>query len=319
MPNRILYACALAGILPAGACPAGAQPAPSQTAKTFKQELVAGSEQFAAKVELAAHAIENDPQLKNLTPEQRKDLIEFVAGNMLFAINHELGHALVSEMGLPVLGKEEDAVDAYAVLNMLAIGNSVSDRVLTEAINGWFLDAKRNGVQGTRAPFYDAHSLDRQRAYDIVCLMVGADPNKFAEVANKVQLPQERQYTCLGDYSNASWSWTTVLRPHLRPAQHPKQTIDVKYGSGQGQYDLIARAFRPIGMLELVAELAADRYVWRRPITIEIQTCGAPNADWDLANHRILLCYEMVQDFADLYRGYGLTPAKEPAAKAKTR
>ena len=319
MSNRILYACALAGILLAGACPAGAQPAPSPATKTFKQELVADSEQFAAKVDLAAHAIENDPRLKDLSHEQRMNLIEFVAGNMLFAINHELGHALVSEMGLPVLGKEEDAVDAYAVLAMLTIGNAVSTRVLNETITGWFLDAKRNAVEGTRVPFYDAHSVDKRRAYDIICLMVGFDPDNFAAVATKAQMPADRQGTCQGDYSNASWSWTTVLRPHLRPSSHPKQKIEPKYGSGQGQYDLLAQAFRTIGMLEMVADLAADRYVWRRPITIEMQTCGTPNADWDLANHRILLCYEMAQDFADLYRGYGLTPAQEPAAKTKTK
>jgi hypothetical protein len=298
-----------------GASPAGAQPAPSQAAKAFQQELVAGAQQFAAKVDVAARALENNPRLKSLSHEQRKALIEFVAGNMLFAINHELGHALVSEMGLPVLGKEEDAVDAYAVLVMLAIGDSVSERVLNETVSGWFLDAKRNAVEGTRVPFYDAHSVDQRRAYDIICLMVGSDPDKFAAAADSAQMPADRQGTCAGDYSNASWSWTTVLRQHLRPASHPKQKIEPKYGSGKGQYDDLAQAFRTIGMLELVAELAADRYVWRRPITIELQTCGTSNADWDLNNHRIVVCYEMAADFADLYRGYGLTPA--PATKAK--
>jgi Putative metallopeptidase len=317
MPNRTLYVCALASVWLAGLSPAGAQPTPSQAAKAFQQELVAGADQFAAKVDLAARALENDPTLKPLTHEQRKALIEFVAGNMLFALNHELGHALVSEMGLPVLGKEEDAVDAYAVLTMLAIGNSVSDRVLNETISGWFLDANRNAVEGTRVPFYDAHSVDKRRAYDIICLMVGFDPNKFAAAADKAQMPAERQGTCQGDYSNASWSWTTVLRLHLRPPSHPKQKFTVRYGPGQGQYDAIAKAFQTVGILELVADLANDHYVWRRPITFEMQTCGTPNADWDLAGHRIYLCYEMAQDFADLYRGYGLTPANAPAAKAK--
>jgi hypothetical protein len=323
---------ALATLVPAsaqqtsGASPAGAQPAPSQAAKAFQQELVAGAEQFAAKVDVAARALENNPRLKSLTHEQRKALIEFVAGNMLFAINHELGHALVSEMGLPVLGKEEDAVDAYAVLVMLAIGDSVSDRVLKETVSGWFLDAKRNAVEGTSVKFYDMHSVDKRRAYDIICLMVGFDPDKFAAVANGAQIPADRQGTCQSDYSNASWSWTTVLRQHLRPAAHPKQKIEPKYGSGQGRYDDLAQAFRTIGMLELVAELAADRYVWRHPIAIEMQTCGTPNADWDLQGHRIVMCYEMAADFADLYRGYGLTtpantsamtPANTPAMKAK--
>jgi hypothetical protein len=37
---------------------------------------------------------------------------------MLFVLLHETAHALVSEMGLPVLGREEDAADAYATVTM---------------------------------------------------------------------------------------------------------------------------------------------------------------------------------------------------------
>jgi hypothetical protein len=39
------------------------------------------------------------------TPQQRNDLIEFVTGNMLFALLHEIGHMHIQEMGLPVLGR----------------------------------------------------------------------------------------------------------------------------------------------------------------------------------------------------------------------
>ena len=40
--------------------------------------------------------------------------MEFVTGNMLFALAHEMGHVFITEMGLPVLGQEEDAADAHA-------------------------------------------------------------------------------------------------------------------------------------------------------------------------------------------------------------
>lgn len=187
--------------------------------------------------------------------------------------------------------------------------------MLNETVSAWFLDAKRNIVEKSRVPFYDAHSLDKQRAYDIVCLMVGFDPDKYAAAATKAQMPPERQGTCAGDYSNASWSWTTVLRMHLRPASHPKQKFNVKYGSGQGRYDSIAKAFQTVRLLETVADLADDRYIWRRPITFEMRTCGSPNADWDLRTQTVLGCYEMAVDFANLYRDYGLTPTAASAAK----
>ena len=62
---------------------------------------------------------------------------------MLFVIIHELAHALVSEMDLIVLGREEDAADAYATLGSLKCGTELGRRVLIEAAKGWFMTAQR--------------------------------------------------------------------------------------------------------------------------------------------------------------------------------
>jgi len=52
---------------------------------------------------------------------------------MLFVLTHELGHALIGEMDLYVLGREEDAADTFAVTRMIDIGTDVSDHVLVQA------------------------------------------------------------------------------------------------------------------------------------------------------------------------------------------
>jgi Putative metallopeptidase len=54
-----------------------------------------------------------------LHPHERERMVQFVVGNTLFALGHELGHALVSDLRLPVLGREEDAVDIFATLALL--------------------------------------------------------------------------------------------------------------------------------------------------------------------------------------------------------
>jgi hypothetical protein len=46
-----------------------------------------------------------------LTEQQRIDRVEFVPGNTLVLLSHEMGHVLISEMHLPILGREEDAAD----------------------------------------------------------------------------------------------------------------------------------------------------------------------------------------------------------------
>ena len=313
MLNRIFCVCALGGMLLSAPHPAMAQPSRPEAGDQVK----AGSQQFRARLDEAAHAIENDPRFEKLSQQQRKDLVEFVGGNILFVLTHELGHALIGEMDLYVLGREEDAADTFAVTRMLDVGTEVSDHVLVRAATGWFMSEKRNQARGIALRFYDAHGLDRQRAYQIVCLMVGSDPDKFAEAAEKTKLPKGRQQSCKDDYNIASSSWSKALKPHLRATDQPKQKIDVVYGPAEGRLEVIAKVFRILKLLETVANFAAERYAWPRPITVEMVTCGQPNAYWDTDEYKLVVCYELGRDFALLFRDFGMTPANEPERKEK--
>ena len=126
----------------------------------------------------AVRELANDHRFKGHTEHQRRDIIEFVVGNVIYAVVHEVGHMLVSELVLPVLGHEEDAADAFAILTALQLGNAFSDRVLSEAARGWFLSEHRDKKEKIPTVYYDEHGLDEQRAYNIVCLMVGSHPAK---------------------------------------------------------------------------------------------------------------------------------------------
>jgi len=62
-------------------------------------------------------------------------------------------------------------------------------------------------------------------------------------------------------------------------------------------------------ILEVVADLLSDQYVWRKPITLEMQTCGETGARWDLTAAAVIVCYEFAQEFSFLYRAYRKTQA----------
>src|SRR3954469_16607539 len=89
------------------------------------------------RIDEAARALEKDPRFKRLPVGKRQDLVKFVAGNTLFALVHEFGHTAISEMGLPVLGREEDAADSFAAVIGLVMGTEMSQGVLIEAAKGW--------------------------------------------------------------------------------------------------------------------------------------------------------------------------------------
>jgi hypothetical protein len=163
---------------------------------------------FQQRVDEAARMMDSSPRLRDLSHERRRGIVQFVAGNMLFTLLHEMGHAHITEMGLPVLGREEDAADSFAVVTMLKVGSSFSHDVLVQAAMGWFLNALRDEKEGVKLSFYDTHGLDRQRAFQIVCLMVGSDPDKFKDLAGRtpVVLPGRLQQCVmvLGDRDEAA-------------------------------------------------------------------------------------------------------------------
>src|SRR4029077_10687100 len=116
----------------------------------------------------------------------------------------------------------------------------LSDRVLTQSARGWFMSDRRAKKEKVKMVFYDEHGLDSQRAYNIVCLMVGSNPQKFDDLASVTKLPEERRGTCQGDYSNASWSWEKVLPPHIRKPDQPKIAVEVKYAE-TSKYQVFAK------------------------------------------------------------------------------
>src|SRR5207244_9593581 len=84
----------------------------------------------AARLEAAVKAISTYPRVKDVPRAKLKATTEFTTGNMLFVLLHEAAHGLISDLGLPVLGREEDAADAFATVEMLEMKTEFTDRTL---------------------------------------------------------------------------------------------------------------------------------------------------------------------------------------------
>src|SRR5262245_32086314 len=248
---RTWLICAVPFALLAGALPAKAQgqmhAVPPQAEKM--------------PMEKAAKMMDEDEGMKKMPMTQRMSVAEFVAGNLVFVLQHEMGHAQISERKLPVLGaRDEDAADTFAILTMLEMGNVMSYRVLEQAAMGWFLTAKRAEREGEMLEFYEAHALDKQRAYQIVCLMVGYDKDMFKQLADDSKLPQSRRQSCGADYRFAQRGWEEILRPHRRAPDQEKTQIDIMYEEATGKLKVLADAAKAARLLENLRDYAADTF-----------------------------------------------------------
>jgi hypothetical protein len=256
------------------------------------------------RISAAAEMLKKERRFGDVSDTQRHEMMQFVVGNMLFVVLHEIGHMLITELGLPVLGREEDAADAYASVSVLSMKDEFSDRVLADAARGWFYGARRDRVEMTPVVYYDVHSLGQQRAFQIVCYMVGSDREKFTWLADETGLPEDRRQTCAGDFSNAEWSWSNVLKNHKRTTQQ-KTDIQVRYAKPRPGFEVMAEALQSVRLLDEIAAHISNKYALRQSFTIEARSCGAPGAEWNLQERTLVVCYEMAEDFATLHSYYG--------------
>lgn len=126
---------------------------------------------------------------------------------------HELGHALIDVFDLPVVGREEDAVDGLATVMLIESFEDGPDMVLSVA---FLFSLEDEAGETDESSYWDEHSLDIQRFYDAVCLVYGSDPDDNADVVEELEMDEARLDQCPEDYERQRLSWAKLLRPHLK-------------------------------------------------------------------------------------------------------
>jgi Putative metallopeptidase len=150
--------------------------------------------------------------------ESNPEESEYEVGERIGAVNsfilaHEFGHALINNFKLPVLGKEEDAADAISTILLLTVPNGAEYAAASAAF--W---ANFSGRQSPPAiaEYADQHSLDLQRAFDILCWTAGSSETSFIEVAELEVLPESRLEACPSEYEQLAGSIEAELDPHIK-------------------------------------------------------------------------------------------------------
>lgn len=257
---------------------------------------------------------------------------QVLLGNYVFTLFHEIGHALIHELNLPVVGVEEDAVDEFAAIALISMAQQPSlptdqraamQQMVVDAAVGfaalWELKQRQVGGDLTRLPYWDEHGLDIKRFYNILCMFAGSDPARFGDVARRAGMPDERIARCERDYKAKDAAWERLLTPHLRtPTSDPNVgRVTVGYGQATGPFSQqLERDLRQRGILEAVAELLQETFVLPRGLRLLAGECGEPNAFYSPDHGRVVMCHELVAFLRDLFTA-GIGPAgpqRPPAA-----
>lgn len=248
-----------------------------------------------------ARAVEAKPPelYGEITAEQAAEADQFALNNAIATVFHEAGHMLISEFSLPVLGKEEDAVDALAVLLLLEAEDEDFNSVVEDWANVWFLTASAKEDEEDIA-FWDSHGLDEQRAYSTVCLMVGKDKKGFHDFAQSIEYPEYRAEECLVEYQSLLRSWEKVLGPH-EAAKGDKTAFKITYAPTKDpRLAHFRELIKTAGVMEMVAAAFSGSYKLKDGIKLTAAECGEANAFWSADDREMTLCYEDLLNSAEL-------------------
>jgi Putative metallopeptidase len=138
-----------------------------------------------------------------------QEVNQAVSGAFIFVLFHELGHALIDQLRLPVLGREEDAADQIGAFFILRTPNS--SQALAGAL--WFF--KQRTLFYTRQHFAGEHSLGPQRQTNLACWAYGSDPSKYSYLLNGPFLPKQRAVRCAEEYAQLDSAVRRLLEPHV--------------------------------------------------------------------------------------------------------
>ena len=141
------------------------------------------------------------------------EMVDALAGATVFVLFHEVGHALVDVLQLPITGREEDAVDQLATY-VLTDGTDEGEQAALDGARWFYLEDVSN--EAAELAFWDEHSLNQQRFYNVLCWVFGQDEAKYASLVADGVLPSERAARCGAEYAQVSRAWETLLDPYLR-------------------------------------------------------------------------------------------------------
>lgn len=233
-------------------------------------------------------------------PEQ-PELSRFAADVTLHVVLHEVGHALVREFDLPILGNEETMADAFATHYLTAHLPERALDVLRARVASLMFEAA--AVPRAEWPVRGEHDNDARRAFQIAALAVAADREKYLPVAREVGMSDDDVRRSADYGAEIHRAWRRVLQPLWMPAGAASR--EARVVCGEGGLDGELRASGVIGELEA----AVRRFDWHSQVTIRFVE-GEGRAAWGRAQRTVTVHGAYVRRF--IAQGESIARARAP-------
>lgn len=222
---------------------------------------------------------------------------------------HELGHALIGELGVPATGPEEDAVDIYAALHLadMVVQAGQQRALATEAASYasllWYYLGR---IEERQAGWQDEHTGGLKRFRNMFCVIYGADPRSFSPLAQAVGFEERTLARCEDEFLKQNRAWRAILAPYARlspsmpegrlPATALGAQVVVEFQPSRRQVgEFVRRSYQED--LTQVAQALAEAYALPRTLKVTFQDCDVMNAWYYPKEGSVTMCYDIIEHF----------------------
>lgn len=227
---------------------------------------------------------------------------EMATGIVAFGLFHEAAHALIAGYDLPLLGWEEDAADTFAVVALstsaAAARPDVKERLdvikAQLAMAHYFMS--KVSIP-TVAQMWGAHSINKQRANSIACLIYGGDPVQYEPLTSLI--PETIKQSCKQNVELFRASWAQLLSPYFKKRERIPG-VDIPRGDGRfvvatsGQRQPTQEAKDAAEVAKIVSDRLNELFVLPRDVTIAVES-GDSSVEWKSDQERIVLPVDFVR------------------------
>ncbi len=216
-----------------------------------------------------------------------EDQIAEVTGSITTDLYHEMGHALIDLMDLPVLGNEEDAADIMSVFLINSLWEDEwAQQVMRASLATWAAIADSRG-EG-EPDWWDVHGPDKKRIATMACLFYGASPDTRGDFAADLAIPEDRAGSCPEEYAQIEESWGGFFQ----------QLVDA--GAGETMVWEEPKEETPLtdAMKEEV-DYFNSILTLPSELVVRVAPCGQANAFYDSSDQSVTICSESAQQVID--------------------
>jgi hypothetical protein len=225
------------------------------------------------------------------TPADAIDPVQrFVNSNITETLYHELAHALIDKLELPIYGPEEFAADMFALVMINKMHPEAELRQITYDVAAAYRAGAVKESRADDSAMWDMHGTDEQRYYNVACMIYGAAPDIRGDIARDLDLPDERAETCAEEYEQLAWSWQGVLDQIA--VDQPGSSLRVAWTLDDDSA-LVRFVSDETDRLNAVLALPEE-------VAVSVIPCDEPNAFYDPWESEIIICTELGDYLAQL-------------------